>query len=98
MHNPYVNRTIVYEDGTETKKFFAYGNYCGPGHPGPEVDMSAPPEPVDDPDEACRLHDKCHRSPKYDLDMCDLGFSMMLTEQVVIVCVNTVRRWHGKPT
>ena len=82
MHNPYVNRTILYEDGTETKKFFAYGNYCGPEHPGPEVDMTAPPEPMDDLDEACRLHDKCHRSPRSDLDMCDLG----LSEWIIGVC------------
>ena len=33
MHNPYVNRMVVEEDGQEAKKFFAYGNFCGAGHP-----------------------------------------------------------------
>jgi len=91
MHNPYVHRTVVEEDGSEVEKFFAYGRFCGPHHPvlfsesGKSVvptDLSALPPPIDDLDEACYLHDLCHQSYYTDVDHCDMAFGLVLDSAI----------------
>ena len=91
MHNPYVNRTVVEADGTEVKKFFAYGHFCGALHPVLRsesedgvvlTDLAALPPPIDDLDEACYLHDLCHQSSFTNVDDCDEAFSFVLESAI----------------
>lgn len=91
MHNPYVHRTVLEEDGTEVEKFFAYGRFCGAHHPilfsesGKIVvptDLAALPPPIDDLDEACYLHDLCHQSSLTNIDNCDMAFWFVLDSAI----------------
>ncbi len=91
MHNPYVNRTVVEADGTEVKKFFAYGHFCGSHHPVLRseseervvlTDLSDLPTPIDDLDEVCFLHDLCHQSNYPNVDSCDFTFEFILYEAI----------------
>ena len=54
-------------DGDDRFTFRYWGNWCGPGHSGPE-------DPVDVLDTACMHHDKCYAAAGYlDCD-CDQAF------------------------
>lgn len=47
-----------------SQKFAYHGNWCGPGHSGPEP-------PIDQLDAACMWHDNCYASWGYDCCSCD---------------------------
>jgi hypothetical protein len=75
-------RKVQYPSGVEKTQFYAYGNYCGPGHPvtsGNRKETLLASSPMDDLDAICYAHDFC-----YEIDAnrvtCDSALHRMVIE------------------
>jgi len=57
----------VSSDPDTQGEFPVYGNWCGPGHPKEGTN----PAPINQTDEACRIHDVCYQRHGYFNTVCD---------------------------
>ena len=87
MNNPYVNREVTDATGNSEEKLFAYGKFCGMGHPvlyeenesgGSLTDLQLYWPPVDELDTLCYAHDACHQQLYPETRECDVAMYMIL--------------------
>lgn len=77
----YVRRPVQHDDGTIIVYPYAYGKFCGPGHPRQaptQIDIQNLWPPIDDMDALCYAHDQCFRANATSQVGCDSVLLAML--------------------